>query len=133
MRAITLERGQLLYLLLCVHFRQLFSGPQHKGVKCIFWPQRWDRPAISGHLPHSVYESGNHQREAHWWINWEPNLPPALIHRTLLRDKIEHSSIINRLTVTLCHNNNPVTQGRMKRRAAQLHITARCQWRIDAH
>lgn len=41
-----------------------------------------------------------------------PNLPPALIQRTLLRDKIEHSSIINRLTVTLCHNNNPVTQGR---------------------
>ncbi len=36
MRAITLERGQLLYLLLCVHFRQLFSGPQHKRSQMYF-------------------------------------------------------------------------------------------------
>lgn len=54
-------------------------GHNTKGVKCIFWPQRWDRLAISGHLPHNVYESAISQRAAHWWMNRETQ-PPSSPH-----------------------------------------------------
>ncbi len=98
----------------CVsHFRLLFSGPQHKRSQMYFLTTEvrqahHQRPSSSQYLRERQSSSA---KLTDGWTE-SPNLPPALIHRTLLRDKIEHSSIINRLTVTLCHNNNPVTQGR---------------------
>ncbi len=94
------------------HFRQLFSGPQHKRSQMYFLTTevrqaRYQRPSSS-----CLRERQSSSAKLTDGWTESPNLPPALIHRMLLRDKIEHSSIINRLTVTLCHNNNPVTQGR---------------------
>lgn len=122
-----LREGHLLHLLLCGYFRRLFSGPQHKRSQMYFLTTEVRRahhqwPSSS----RSLRKRGNHQARRPLMDEPEAStsysLSLTLVRPTLLWDKIEHSSIINTLTDTLCQNNNSVAESRDElKRSLTLH------------
>lgn len=98
-----------------LRFRQLSRGARHKRSQMYFLlaevRQACHQTAIS--LPMTERAAIIHSRLMDGVWGPEPRtLTAVLIRRMLLRDKMEHSSIINRLTATLCHYQPPGHPGR---------------------
>lgn len=91
--------------------------PQHKRSQMYFLTTEVRRaPHQRQSSPQCLEERGNHQTrrplmgEPKAWTSYSLSDPRS--PRAAVRQNRAHSSIINRLTDTLCHNNNSVAQSR---------------------